>query len=87
MEKYRSERIVNISELDAILEKISILSQLAENSSDIDEIKGFVQAIGDKARKARDFEFRIEVRTIHEINIGRIAPEDIERTVQNEETQ
>ena len=87
MKEYRSERITNISELEAILEKISILSQLVENSSDIEEIKGITKSIKESAQKARDFEFHIEVRVIHDANaisIGQIALEDIERITNNE---
>ena len=67
MKEYRSERITNISELEAILEKISILSQLAENSSDIEEIQSITKSIKENAQKAREFEFRIEIRTVNEV--------------------
>ena len=61
---YKSERITNISELENLLEKISILSQQAEKSSPPGVVRELTQEISALAGKARAFDFRIECRTV-----------------------
>lgn len=60
--KHISERIVNLSDLEKILADISIMSQMAQNSSRENDRKELLCEIVNLADKAAHFEFHIESR-------------------------
>ena len=60
--EYLSERIVNISELEDILERCYILAHLITKESPDNEHSQMLKKL---IRAAKDFEFRIEKRKIH----------------------
>lgn len=60
--EYLSERIVNISELEDILERCYILARLITKESPDNEHSQMLKKL---ISAAKDFEFRIEKRKIH----------------------
>ena len=58
---YISERITNISDLEAIIEKCSIMAQVLQNES---ENKKSFQPLIEALKDAKNFEFKIEQRRI-----------------------
>lgn len=63
---YQSERITNISELEAILGKISTLAQLLKNNPCIEKTQGLTDEIIRLSESARGFQFNLEVRRVND---------------------
>ncbi len=63
---YQSERITNISQLEDILEKISVLAQLIKNNPCIEKLQGLTNEIIRLSENARNFQFDIEVRKVND---------------------
>lgn len=63
---YQSERITNISKLEEILEKISLLAQLIKTNPCSEKLQGLVNEIIRLSEDARNFQFNIEVRKVND---------------------